>query len=222
MQRNINYSQTFGISVALSSIATSSPFAKTKILHDSQLNPFAYAIGYGCNYNSSLIVGGTDEDEISSYIIIKFAQDIKNAYETGKTFMGMDIAKILLNKGIWLIPNYKACKNDNKAQDLIINKISPKRVLELSRYENGIKYNFGKKAESNAKLLPFLLSASSLMDTKQYDDLPQGSVSNWFSKAMIKPAINIGLGKLDEVPMISDIDILYQKLIDLFMLFIIA
>ena len=223
MQRNINYSETFGVSVVLSSIAISSPFTRTKILHDNELNPFAYAIGYGCNYNSSVIIGGTDEeDEISSYILIKFAQDICKACETGKTIMGIDVTKALSNKGIWIIPSYNACKEKAKAKNLIVNKIYPTKMLELTSCENGIKYNLGKNAITNKRLLTFLLSSSRGADIENSEPLPDDSLANWFSKTVSKPAFRMGIGKSDEQSMMSGADIIYRKLIEFFLLFIIS
>ena len=223
MQRNINYSETFGLSVALSSIAISSPFAKMKILHDNELNPFVYAIGFGCENNSSIIVGGSDEDdEISSYIIIKLAQDISKAYHTGQSIMGIDIAKALLNKGIWFIPNYKACNDANTTKNLIANRISPKRMLEISSSESDLKYNIGKKSDSNASLLAFILSSSNALGIEKCGNLPQNSLSNWFSKEFSKPSFSMGLSKLDEELMLDDADIISKRLIELFLLYIIA
>lgn len=218
MQRNINYSKT--LEVSLSSIASSLPVVKTKIFHDKELNPFVYAIGLGSANNSNVIVGGTTEDDnISSYLIIKFIQEICKAYKAENTIMGIDIKKVLAKKGVWFIPDYKLHSEDKKAKNFWFNKINPNRILELTDSHSGIRFNPSKNHISNSRLLALLLSASSGIEIKNFAEL---SSNNTFSNYSERPIFSMGLKKHNQQILFNDIDILYQSIFKTLLFFIIA
>ena len=210
-----------GVSCTLTSIVAKSDYARLKIVHDENFDPFAYAIGFGCKTNSSLLIGGTsDNDEFSSSLLIAFAKTLCDSLAKNDMLLGIDLRQLFFKKGLWIIPDYKLAKSD-VAFNFISEKLNPKRIMELNLGKESLKYNFGKRTPVNSKLLAYLLASSCGYNIDMNENEVENNLCSWFSKEFSRPSYSLSIGNEQELPS-ADIETVLDKLLEAFIIFIAA
>jgi len=209
------------VSSAISHLASRNKCAKIKIIHDKNLDPMAYAIGFGSKTNASLIVGGIDEsDWFTSSLLISLAQAICEALSQNNYLLGINLTKLFSNKGLWIIPSI-ASSNSINPYSFICEKLDPRRLIELKLSGETVRYNFGKKTPPNSKLMAYIFASSCgyLLDRKKSHD--EDELCNWFVNELSRPAFSIFVGReCDLSP--SDVEPILTRLLESFLLFIAA
>ena len=209
------------ISSVISHLASQNKFAKIKIIHDKNLDPMAYAIGFGCKTNASLIVGGINEDDwFTSSLLISFARTICEAIHQNESLLGINLNKLFSKKGLWIIPSM-ASSDPIKPYDIISEKLDPRRLIELKLSGETIRYHFGMKTPPNSKLMAYIFASSCgyLLDRKKSQD--DDELCNWFVNELSRPAFSINVGReCDLSP--SDVEPILTRLLESFLLFIAA
>lgn len=195
----INYSDKTvagsGISSEILRIATECDKAHAKILHDSELNPYTYAIGFGNKKNSSVIVGGLNEnDTLTSGLLVCFAKALACATSTDSCMLGIDVNEIFKRKGIWIIPKFCEVKSPSTAMNFILDKLNPRQLYELSPYGETVSYYSPKQSLKNTRLFAYLLAVSCdyYIDNSK---LQENSLCEWFSSQAGRPAYSIKAGR---------------------------
>ena len=64
-----------------------------------------FAMGMGDVKNATLMVGGVHGQEwLTALLLVRFGEDIANAYARQRKLLDMDICKSLDEKGVWIVP----------------------------------------------------------------------------------------------------------------------
>ncbi len=183
----------FRVSPALSSIASENKEARLKIIHNEDYTPLAYAIGFGNFHNSSVIVGGVSQDDsISSKVLIRLAGELSHALSKSESLLSINIKNLFSAKGVWIIPDFGSCDKPSTSMNLISEKLSPKRLLEIHSGKQEIRYLSPKNSASNSKLFAYLLSSSSGIETIR-EAPPENSLCRWFSDEFLKASFSVGI-----------------------------
>lgn len=207
---------SLGISVALSSLAVSSRYAKPKIMHDGHFNPYACAIGFGCGYDCCVIAGDSSENHVVSSLLLRLASAINRAMNKNESLMGIDINRVLAKKGVWILPDVNECESRSNLFNLISDRLSPKKLMEISQGNGTVRYTFGRKETPSSRLLAFLISASSGYGIEKTGTLCENSLCNWFVASEKRPAFRIAVDSEKTT------EELYIQLLEAFVLFITA
>lgn len=194
---------------------------KTKILHDKELNPYIFSVGFGSNYNSSVIIGGASKtDTVSPSILQKLIQKLQEATVNGKDFKGININEILKVRGVWIIPRLSLCEEKSSALNLISSKMCPDKMLEISDSNSGIRLSTGGNYSVNSRIQAYLLAVSSGINIDVKKPISENSICKWYSSSFAKSCYTMGLKGLSEKAL-SDNQIT-DKIIESLLLYIIS
>lgn len=206
------------ISSELTSMVGENDFARLKLFHGNNLEPFAYAIGFGNKFNSSLIVGGShEEDSFSQQILILLAKLICESISKNNFPLGVNLSQLFIKKGLWIIPDLKLA-NQKNAQNFIEEKLNPKRLMDVNLFSQAVKYNFGKNVPVNSKLLAYLLASSSGYNIEMGEN--NSKICEWFACKLRRPAYSLSIGNEDVESLTTDNFL--SKLLEAFIIFIAA
>ncbi len=208
------------ISFSMTAIASSGSQAKLKINHNGSLEPYAYAVGFGCKTNASVIVGGTADECFTPALLLSLADALNEAATDGSSILGFDVARIFLTKGVWIIPDFSGC-GLGATEEFLPEKLDAKRLMELRLNGEEIRFNFRRNTPINEKLLAFLMASScgyNINSERRWDD---SSLCSRFSKELSRPAYSVKIGR-DTPLYFSDIEPVLTRLLEAIMVFIAA
>ena len=221
----IDYSEKTCLDSSISSeilhLAGNNPQTKLKIIHNDQLDPFAYAIGFGCKTNSNLIVGGiSDKDWFSSRLLITLASTLCLSSSQNNRILGFDINKIFKSKGLWIIPKFSDASNTTSAMNFIVEKLNPRQLIEIKPFGEKVKYYSPKSSETNTRLFSYLLAASCdySIDNKDTSN-DENNLCKWFCDELSRPSYNIMIGKYENFSS-NDLEPIFNQLLESLLLFI--
>lgn len=182
------------VSSEIINIASQNPNSNIKILHNDNLDPLAYAIGFGCKTNSSIIVGGLNEDDVfSQNLLLSVARAISHAQEENTCIFDFNVNKIFSKNGLWLIPKFCSLSNKTSAIINIIEKFDPKQLIELKPCGEKISYYSSKSNGSSARLFSYILAASTGYSLSSTAD--ENSLAKWFNLSTNRSSYTIHFGK---------------------------
>jgi len=209
------------ISGEITSLVAESDFARLKIIHDENLNPLAYAVGFGCAKNSSLIVGGTEGNKFFVQgLLMKLAKTLSEMLSQNKSLLGIDIRKLFIQKGIWIIPSFNSVCVKNSL-GFISERIDPKRLMEIHANGEGIKYNFGNKTPANSRLFAYILASSSGYSLDATPCKDENSLCKWFVSELSRQAYLLELGR-NSSSCGDTLDEIFDRVLEAFLVFIAA
>lgn len=206
------------ISSEIRHLSTDCEKAHAKILHDSDLTPYTYAIGFGSKHNASVIVGGTsDNDEMSPMLLLCFAKALCCACSSDSSLLGIDINEIFKRKGIWIIPKFNEIKSPSTAMNFISEKLNPRQLFELSPCGETVRFYSPQQTAKNARLFAYLLAVSCDYNIEKAPN-NENSLCQWFSSTTGRNAYNIKIGQESE-PSSDDYKPVFNRILESLLLF---
>lgn len=183
-----------GVTSQLMKLTSKYKNSSIKIVHNHQLEPFAYAIGFGDRNNANVITGSINSfDYTTALLLLDFADRIGYTLKNAHTINGFNLSELINKKGLWIIPNFSELEDNTSAENFIIEKLNPCQLLELTPTGESIKYACAKHNQINTKLQAFMLSASSgyPIDNNKTTDY-DNSLIKWFTLQTNRSALSIG------------------------------
>lgn len=201
-------------------LASNTPQANVKIVHSEQLEPLAYAIGFGCKSNSSLIIGGVNErDWLSTRLLIMFARTLCVAVSQNNHLLGIDINEVFKKKGVWIIPKFNESISSTTAMNFIIDKIDPRQIIELRPGKDKIKYYAKKHNETMARLFAYTLAAScNYSIDSNLDYLDENNLCAWFTNHTLRPSYSLLFNEETSLN-IEEMDALFDQILEGLLIF---
>ena len=202
-------------------LANTTPQANVKIVHNEQLDPLAYAIGFGCKSNSSLIIGGINENDwLSTRMLIMFARTLCNALSKNIPISGINISEIFRNKGVWIIPKFANVTSPATAMNFIVDKIDPRQIIELTPGDEYIRYYPAWHNQTNVRLFAYIMASSTGYPIQNFNDYAneENSLCSWFAEHTQRPAYSMLIDK-DTKSSLDDLELLFDRLLESLVIF---
>lgn len=202
-------------------LASTTPQANVKIVHNNKLDPFAYAIGFGCKNNSSLIIGGINENDwLSTRLLIMFARCLCSCVSNKSCLSGINISEIFKTKGVWIIPKFSDATSSSSAMNFIVDKIDPRQIIELTPGNEYIRYYPTWHNETSVRLFAYIMASSTGYTIENLNNYSkeENSLCSWFSEHTLRPAYSMLIDK-DTGATLEELETLFDKLLESLVIF---